>query len=212
MRFVFLTLAILFCLIGIAQKGSKQKIYSSFTTINDGLEKTRADLTKQINQQYYFLIKKDSTLVLSLDSLREKTNTLIRYINQTKVLLIVKTEELKKVQVIDNDTIISLKHLTHFDDYYTPTEFLIGTDRWNPEKGRYTTYELQKQIKEYIDYIKKEYKQKHIVYLQYNDYSFVNRFYQKPLAGVITYLSKIQLDIKLQEQNILIKLAQNEKP
>ena len=86
-------------LITTAQKGSKEKIYSSFTIINDGLEATRTQLAKETNKLYFDLIKSksdDSTTVKLSDSIRLKSNELINYINHVKILLIIKTEKLDK--------------------------------------------------------------------------------------------------------------------
>ena len=99
MRYWILVLLFSFSLFGIAQNGSKEKIYSSFTIINDGLEATRMQLSKESNKLYFDLIKKqgkDSVIVQLSDSLRLKTSNLINYINRVKVLLIIKTEGLEK--------------------------------------------------------------------------------------------------------------------
>ncbi len=204
MKLIPLVLYTFICLNLFSQKGSKKKIYSSFTLINDNLESTRNKLSKQINTQYFDLIKekgKDSTIVSISDSLRIKSNDLVNYLSRIKVFLIIKTEQLEKKVVVENDTIIGLEQLEHFDDYFTPSELLIGENRWDAKKGKYTANEISKRIKEYSLFITDTcFKQfeKEIVYL--GKYWNSDDFYHKPLAGIITQIALIQLNVKLTEQ------------
>ena len=193
-----------------AQKGSKEKIYSSFTVVNDGLEATRALLAKETSRLYFDFIKlkgNDSTAVQLGDSIRLKSDELINYINHVKILLIIKTEKLDKEAVIDGDTIISLKYLNHFDDYYTPGETLLGEDEWNPIKGKYTARDLKNKLKKYNQFIEKEcfLSKQYDSFIDLENSGYygsweVGNFFEKPLAGIITYLSKLQVDIILMEQ------------
>lgn len=197
----------------MAQSGSKKKIYSSFTIVNDGLEETRSFLSQGISKMYFDLIKgksKDTTVVGLADSLRIKSSALINYINHVKVLLIIKTEDLDKEAVVENDTIISLKYLDHFDDYYTPGEVLLGEDEWNYIKGEFTARGLKKEITSYQEFIKEKcYKNSnHETFINLNNAGYYGswekaNFKEKPLAGIITYLSKLQLDIQLTEQQTI---------
>jgi hypothetical protein len=201
-----------------AQKGSKEKIYSSFTVVNDGLEATRTLLAKETSKLYFNLIKlkgSDSNAVQLGDSIRLKSNELIDYINHVKILLIIKTEKLDKEAVIDGDTIISLKYLTHFDDYYTPGETLLGEDEWNPIKGKYTARELKNKLNSYNRFIEKEcfLSKKYNSFINMSNSGYygsweVGNFFEKPLAGIITYLSKLQLDITLMEQASIRHITQ----
>ena len=202
-----------------AQKGSKEKIYSSFTIINDGLEATRTQLAKETSKLYFDLIKANSNDSIAIqlgDSIRLKSNELINYINHVKILLIIKTEKLDKDAVVKNDTVISLKYLEHFDDYYTPGETLLGENEWNPIKGKYTAQDLKNKIMEYNSYLKKECfkKNKYDTFIDLNNSGYygnweVGNFFEKPLAGIITYLSKLQLDIILTEQQSIKHLSQH---
>jgi hypothetical protein len=202
-----------------AQSGSKEKIYSSFTIVNDGLEATRSLLAKETNKQYFDLIKekgKDSIVVDLSDSLRFNSSELVSYINHMKVLLIIKTEKLDKKVVVENDTIISLKYLDHFDDYYTPGEVLLGEDEWKYIKGKYTAKGLKIEIDAYQDFIKEKcYKNKknHQTYINLSNSGYYGNweranFKEKPLAGIITYLSKLQLDIMLTEKQTINHLLE----
>jgi len=199
-----------------AQQGSKEKIYSSFSVINDGLENTREKLAEQLNKQYFYLIKskgKDTAIVNLADSIRNKSNELISYVNNIKLLLIIKTEKLEKAAVIKGDTIIKLDNLTHFDDYFTPAEVLLGKDKWNPIKGKYTAVELEDNISTYVTYINKNITPNSAYIALKNNYyqSWKETvFFDKPLAGIITYLSKLQVDILLTEQQAIVYLQQKE--
>lgn len=217
-NFVFLLVSF-FSVSVIAQSGSKEKIYSSFTIVNDGLEETRALLANETNKRYFDLIKekgKDSLVVSLSDSLRYKSSELVSYINHVKILLIIKTEKLDKKAVVENDTIISLKYLEHFDDYYTPGEVLLGEEGKGSIKGKFTAKGLKNEIDSYQTFIKEN------CYNKSNQQTFINlnnsgyygnweraNFKEKPLAGIITYLSKLQLDIMLTERqtiNYLLEL------
>ncbi|MCT4581905.1 MAG: hypothetical protein N4A35_10840 [Flavobacteriales bacterium] len=196
-----------------AQSGSKEKIYSSFIIVNDGLESTRSLLTQETSKLYFDLIKKqgkDSIIVQLSDSLRHKTAELVNYINRVKVLLIIKTEKLDKEAVVENDTIISLKHLEHFDDYYTPGETILGKNGEKKLKGKLSAYDLKKQIRSYEDFISKNCFRliNPPKYIDINNGGYYynwehSNFKEKPLAGIITYLSKMQLDITLTEHATL---------
>lgn len=202
--------------ISIAQKGSKEKIYSSFSIVNDGLEETREKLTNQLNKQYFYLVKskgEDTATIKLADTIRIKSKELVEYINTIKLLLIIKTEKLNKEAVTNGDTIIKLNNLTHFDDYFTPTEVLLGKDKWKPIKGKYTAIELKEKIKNYIDFMNKNIAQ-NSSFISLKDRPFKSwaqaTFFEKPLAGIITYLSKIQTDVLLTEQQAIIYLQQKE--
>lgn len=206
---ITLLLFIFISIITSAQKGSKEKIYSSFTIINDGLEATRTLLAKETNKLYFNLVKaksNDSVTVQLGDSIRKKSNDLISYINHVKILILIKTEKLEKEAIVENDTIISLKYLEHFDDYYTPGEILIGKDEWSPIKGKYTAQDLKIKLMNYNEYLKsscyENSKLETFIDLNTNYYGTweTENFFEKPLAGIITYLSKLQLDIILTEQ------------
>ena len=203
MKLVSLFFYLLICINLFSQKGSKEKIYSSFTVLNDNLEATRSKLTKQINRQYFDLIKekgKDSTLVSLSDSLRIKSTELVNYLSRIKVFLIVKTENLEKKVVVKNDTIIGLKHLNHFDDYLTPTELLIGQNRWDSKKGKYTANEIAIKISTYSRFVLDTCLKDDDTFTYLDKYWSIDNFYHKPLAGIITQISLIQLNIRLTEQ------------
>lgn len=218
-RFIVLIVFALFVGVSNAQNGSKKKIYSSFTIINDGLESTRMQLSKENNKLYFDLIKKqskDSVIVQLSDSLRLKSSELINYINRVKVLLIIKTEGLEKEAVVENDTIISLKHLEHFDDYYTPGDILLGKDNEKKLKGKLSAYDLKQELEAYSEFVSKNcfrnenspeyldnnnFRGYNVIDFEYGYYNWESQnFKEKPLAGIITYLSKLQLDILLTEQ------------
>ncbi len=213
---VTLVLLFTFAFLGHTQSGSKEKIYSSFTIVNDGLESTRNLLTKETSTLYFDLIKKqgnDSIIVQLSDSLRLKSANLINYINRVKVLLIIKTEGLDKEAIVENDTIISLKYLKHFDDYYTPGEVLLGKEGEKELKGKLSAYDLKQEIEAYNAFISKNcFRLKSFpAFIDLSNGGYYNwtrsNFREKPLAGVITYLSKLQLDIILTEQTTVKHLA-----
>lgn len=190
-------------------------MYEGYSSINDGLEATRSILNDVGDKIYYDLTAKFQTEGDSAKAdfelgmkIRDTSARLISYINEMKVLLIAKCEDKKRSEVEAQDTIISLKYLKNYDDYTTPSKILVGDDFWAPKRGEFTAYELEEKVSGYMslmdtvwddaDYVSNN----HLAYM----YNFNwKRAYIKdmPLASVITTLSKLQLDIKLQEQSAI---------
>ncbi len=204
-----------------AQYGSKKKVYNSFVLLNDALENSRSVVKKNNDRLYFLLIKahqtdseKYSNAFEKSDSIRQETQDIINYINNLKVLLIAKTENLEKTSVVNNDTIISLKHIDNFDDYTTPSYILIGENRWEPLEGQYSAIELKNKLQDYKDFLEqliKEEDQNMEIGINVIDFDTkasydkweIANFHNVPLAGVISYLSKIQLDIKIAESDVI---------
>ncbi len=144
----------------IAQYGSKKKVYDAFVIVNEELETTRENLSTNNNKMHFLVVKanmadslKYSIPYSKLDSIKSETTTLIKHINNLKMLLIAKSESLKKEEVYANDTIISLQHIKNFDDYNTPSYVLIGEYRWEPIGGQYSAKELKEKLEGYNSFI-----------------------------------------------------------
>lgn len=207
-----------------SQYGSKKKVFNSFINLNDEIEQTKQTVKRNNDRLYFMLMKSemqsgDSASTFHADSLREKTNGLINYINSIKVLLLVKSEGLEKTEIIDHDTLISLEYVQSIDDYSTPTLLMIG-DRWQPIDGQYSARELKNKLVAFEQELLASFDEDnqnteigiHVISEVGEQDSFnweINNFYNVPLGGIITYLSKIQLDIRLSEAATLSFWLQN---
>lgn len=218
MKLIFVLSAFFILQVAHGQYGSKKKVFNSFIQLNDEVQSTQKSIKRNNDRMYFLLMKsemgnQENDSVFYSDSLRLKTNEIINYINSLKVLLIVKSEKLTKSETVDHDTIINLKYIASLDDYSTPTLVLIG-DRWSPNVGQYTATELYNKLNDYeqelVGFLEEENKNTELgICISYesntaNSYNWgTDNFYNMPLGGVITFLSKLQLDIRLSEAAIL---------
>ncbi|MFN3918322.1 MAG: hypothetical protein ACK4K0_11380 [Flavobacteriales bacterium] len=202
--------------------GNKRKLFNSYVVVNDGLEQTKSNIQKENQRMYYKLTQayqeKGDSIKAAWDSsqvLRNETVEIIDYINNLKVLLIAKSEGKARHEVVANDTIISIKNLTNFDDYFTPTSILIGENRWEKLEGPYSATELKTKLQKHkrliIRLLDQQMKDSPKPSIPLEDYQSWTKsdswemasFYNTPLAGVITYLSKLQVDVLLAESMLL---------
>lgn len=223
MNKTFSIIVILFlCSNSFSQYGSKERIYDGFTLVNESLEATKMMLEQKGDQLYYDLTlsyqENGDSAILQFEhgmALREKADHLVLHINNLKVFLIAKTEGLTKPEVLANDTIISLRNIENFDDYQEPTKWLIGDSKHNPKEGQFTARELEEKLLEFqksVDSLILKTDLDDGVKLgflsqarnrNYGNWWIRDSFYEKPLSAVITYLSKLQIDIKLTEQDAI---------
>lgn len=198
-----------------AQYGSKQKVFKSFTILNDELEKSEQTQKRSTDRLYFLLFKSlasspNDSIFKASDSVREKTADLISYINSIKVLLIVKSEKLEKDHVVDHDTIINLRYISGLDDYSTPTLVLIGENRWSPLTGQYSALELKGKLLKYQQFlirnlhVSDQTTEIGIKFMEdENDHWEITNFYNLPLGGIVTFLSKLQLDVRMAEASLI---------
>lgn len=211
-----------------AQYGSKARIYDGFVLINDALEITKMTLEEKSDVLYYNLTRSFQDAGDSAKSffesgmnLRDEVDEMMLYINELKVFLIAKSEGKKKSEVMANDTIISLKYVDNTDDYLTPTKYLIGDKKYAPKEGPFSAMELKEKLMALqitVDSLVTVNDQKDGVSIgyinnriseKYDRYWIRNSFFEKPLSAIITYLSKIQVDIKLTEQEAISYLTKS---
>ncbi|MBT6029742.1 MAG: hypothetical protein HOH13_05505 [Crocinitomicaceae bacterium] len=216
-RLIFAGLIILIPLGSAGQYGGKKNMYTGYTAINEGLEKSRSILGQSIDKIYYDLTLKYQTegdVFLSKFNLgmniRDTTQKLITYINELKVLLIAKCEDLKRYEIEAQDTIISLKYLKNYDDCITPSEIIYGTLNSKPKAGPFSAVELVQKLNHFQQTVDSVFVDNTTTNSLDNHLGYTTRhqwksggFKNKPLAAVITLLSKLQLDIKLQEVSII---------
>jgi hypothetical protein len=214
MKYLIYILLLLIPVSSIAQYGNKERMYSGYTVVNQGLESSRAQLNRLGDKIYYDLTLKfqnegDSAKAefdLGME-IRDSSAMIIKYINEMKVLLIAKCEDKKRSEIEADDTIISLKYLKNFDDYTIPKKILFGDNYYDPKKGEFTAHDLGGLLKDYgklmdsvwVDEDAKEMAVDHLSLVR--SWGWKNDlFKEKPLVAIITSLSKLQLDVKMQEQ------------
>lgn len=211
--------------IGFGQYGGKQNMYTGYIAINDGLEQSRIILGNTSDKEYYNLTLKyqnagdvfNTKFKLGMH-IRDSSAQLISYINELKVLLIAKCENLNRAEIEAQDTLISLKFLKNYDDCITPTDILYGRPNSNQKSGPFSSMELTSKLNNFHQTIDSVFSNgtkpfSIISHLEYTTrYQWRNNgFKNKPLAAVLTLLSKLQLDIMLQELYVIDHLLRNEE-
>lgn len=195
-------------------------MYSGYVSINHGLEETRALVEESTDKLYYDLTHKQQNDELTAKDgfrigmqIRDSSLSLIQYINKMKVLLIAKCEDKNRSEIEALDTMISLNFLTNYDDYITPGTILYG-DTWsNPKRGPYSAFQLAKKTNRFAELADSVWTNEELLAPQHDYLSYAedpswerNGIRDKPLAAIITLLTKLQLDIKLQELRAIRKL------
>ena len=222
MKYLIYLFVFLLPLSSISQYGNKKRMYSGYTLVNEGLEQTRAVINGNGDMLYYNLTLKfqqdGDSAQLDFDlgmKIRDTASTLIKYINEMKVLLISKCEDKKRNEIEGEDTIISLKYLENFDDYTTPAKILFGEDSYDVRKGEFSAFELQNKMIAYKSLMDSVWLDDESLNVAIDHLTNLNgwsrkrkQFKEKPLVSIITSLSKLQLDIKLQEQAAVRYLIQ----
>lgn len=218
-------LIILLPLVSFGQYGGKKNMYSGYIAINAGLEKSRSILGRNIDKEYYDLTLKYQTegdTFLSKFNLgmniRDSAQQLIIYINELKVLLIAKCEDLKRPEIEAQDTIISLNFLKNYDDCITPSEIFYGTSYSKSKTGPFSAIELTQKLNHFrqtvdsvfVDNASSNSLDNHLDYTTRHQWKS-SGFKNKPLAAILTLLSKLQLDIKLQELSVIDYLKNAEE-
>ncbi len=195
-------------------------MFKGYAVLNDGLEDTRKILNKTNDKLYYDLTLKLQTEGDSIQEdfnlgmrIRDTSARLIKYINEMKVLLITKAEDKERSEIEAQDTIISLNYIRNYDDYTTPSKILVGDNYWTPKSGEFTASELISKIDAFAsimdtvwtDEDELKYQNNHL--FSVHSYNWNQKHIKdKPLVAVISILSKLQLDIKLQEQAAIRQL------
>lgn len=204
---------------GWTQSGSKEKVYNSFILLNKELEETKVKLQASTGTLYYRLTqlyqKNGEEAQTSFDlgmRIKESKNELIRYINELKGFLIAKSEGKTRSEVLANDTLIGLENLENFDDCHTPEELLMKVEKFRETSRKYSVDDFTDQINKFqsiTDSVLTPDELENGLRWHYLPSSFhrtgswntqKHPFREKPLAGIITYLSKIQVDVLLTEK------------
>lgn len=203
--------------IGLAQFGGKERMYEGFVSLNEGLEQTRVITAKFSERLYYNLtllhqnneLKVADGLRIGMQ-IRDSVSSLMHYLNEMKLLLIVKCENKTRTEIEALDTLISLKHLNNYDDYITPETILFGENEANLRRGQFSAFHLVNTADRFIAFSDSLLTSANLsvpdsyLFEYITDYEWLrSNIRHKPLAAIIALLSKLQLDIKLQEQVVI---------
>ena len=221
----------------LAMNVSKQ-ILKGYITVNESMEKSKKNLeenNKRVYESFENTINGNPAAKPYFDKAKEAQKQLldvIKYIDQVKSNVIVKTEKFESPN--SGDT-AKLRYLQKIDDYDVPTHELIGSDAAAPENKPLSALEMKDKMMKLhnnlvgmLDDMQKDKKTK----LLDDDYQTlkkkiggikpidtgaeedgikmtweVENFYHLPMAAVVTNLNKMQADLKNIEAELLQVLS-----
>jgi gliding motility-associated protein GldM len=221
---------VLTCL--LAMNVSKD-ILAGFVTVNNSLERTNSNFTSStdnIMKGFKAALEKEPAGQFYFQRammVRDYSKELIAYIDNLKKHVTAKTS--KNPGYMDS-TNWNLKYVDAKDNYDIPTHELIGNET-NPSKGANSAFELKSKLNTYHDKILQIFEKGGKKFLQADiqevktkiqgivpsvgkedtehgvPVTWENKnFNHMPLAAVITYLTKLQTDVKNTEAEMVSKL------
>jgi gliding motility-associated protein GldM len=220
---------VLTCL--LAMNVSKS-ILDGFVTVNNSLERTNANFSNSTNKVmdgFKKALEKEPAGQFYYERARmarDYSKELVDYIENLKKHVTEKTEQ----KSYKDSAKWNLKYVEKKDDYDTPSFELVGDDPNNPKKGEKTAKELREKLNTFNDKIVQLFskggnkflpadveemkgKAKTIVPVDPDELENgvkVNweskNFEHMPLAAVVTYLTKLQTDVKNVEAEVVSKL------
>ncbi len=220
---------VLTCL--LAMNVSKS-ILEGFVTVNNSLERTNVNFsssTDKIMKGFKDALEKEPAgqfFFQRAGMVRDYSKNLIKHIDDLKKTV---TEETTKIPYKDSAS-WNLKYVDAKDNYDIPTLVLIGESPESPKSGPNSAKELREKIKIYHDQVLQIFEKGGNKFLK-EDVSEVKikiagilptdpierengvktnweskNFYHMPLAAVVTYLTKLQTDVKNIEAEMVSKL------
>ena len=205
-----LLIALLICVGAHAQFGSKERLYKGYFELNSGLEMSRSVLSATTDKLYYDLTFKYSAVGDSAVgffahgmAIRDTAQSIIRHINFLKVLLIAKVEDKTKTEIEGLDTMITMYNVKNYEEYLTPMSVLFPSGKSSFDKP-YTIDALQMKLSKFRNQMNNVWRsddedQGIDLLFETSTWSWEKSFKNKPLIAILAMLSKIQLDVKLQE-------------
>ncbi|MDP3557883.1 MAG: gliding motility protein GldM [Bacteroidota bacterium] len=224
---------VLTCLLAL---NVSKEVLQGFVTINESIETTNLNFssnTKKMMDAFQLAIKNGKNeakpYYLKAKEVTELSQKTFDYITILKQNVQQYTENVK-----GSDT-MKLARIERLDDYDRPTYLLIGTDETKPTEAKHSAKELRHTIEGLTTSLNKmidEIKDKEGLMLPAEDYLVLKdkiklftphdnykdkegkaiswelkNFYNMPLAGVITNLSKMQTDIRNIESEMVNSFA-----
>jgi len=207
-----------------------KEILDSFVTVNKGLEITKLTLGEKMNETYSTFSslasespKKYGDAWAAAAQVRDEADTLVAYIDRIKARLIAETDKMEMSEVVGKDaagrdTVISLEHIKSKDNYTVMTNLMGMGEPAKPKEGVYTAHDLRVRLEAFRDRLK-DMAAKNPVLVENMDkmFDFSKRpdaggkptswesinFYHVPLAAGVTILSKIQMDVRNAENELV---------
>jgi len=138
----------------LAMNVSKE-ILNAFVTVNEGLEKTKANFNGKNGQQYSNFQasynenpNKVKDFWDDAQKVRAAADEVVKYVDKIKVEIIHGVQpEFTKEEIIGpdatgEDTVLSIRHVQVKDNYIVPTNLLVGSEPNNPTTGEMSAMEL----------------------------------------------------------------------
>ncbi len=213
-----------------------KEVLQGFVTINESIETTNSNFTANTNKMmkaFDEAIKKGKNEVkpyyIKAKEVSQLSQTTFDYITTLKQNIQQYTEDVKGADTI------KLARIEKLDDFDKPTYILIGPDETKPVDTKYSAKELRKNITTLTSALNKmiddmhetkgtvipkaDYdilKEKIKLFTPHDNFKDkdgkaigweIKNFYNMPLAGVITNLSKMQSDIRSIESEMVTTFA-----
>jgi gliding motility-associated protein GldM len=216
----------------LAMNVSKE-ILNAFITVNEGLEKTKANFKGKNADQYAAFQasygenpNKVGPFWEKAQQVRSLSDEIVSYVDKIKVEIIHGVQpEYSKEDIIGpnslgHDTVLDIRHIQVKDNYLVPTNILVGSEPANPKTGEYTALELQSKLENFRDKlisildnpdgaISRALKETFYFGEQINPASRkpenwpAYNFYGVPTAATLTLLTKIQTDVRNAESDVV---------
>ncbi len=213
-----------------------KEVLQGFVTINESIETTNSNFTANTNKMmkaFDEAIKKGKNEVkpyyIKAKEVSQLSQTTFDYITTLKQNIQQYTEDVKGADTM------KLARIEKLDDFDKPTYILVGPDETKPVDTKYSAKELRKNITTLTSELNKmidEMHEKKGTVIPKADYDIlkekiklftphdnfkdkdgkaigweIKNFYNMPLAGVITNLSKMQSDIRSIESEMVTTFA-----
>jgi gliding motility-associated protein GldM len=206
-------------------------ILNAFVTVNDGLEKTKANFKDKNEDQYTAFAASYNENKVKVEPYYNKAqqvkslaDALVEYIDDIKVEIIagieptVPKEQVRGKDENGRDTILNLMNVKVKDNYIFSTNLLVGSEPANPKSGEYSAMELKGKLETFRDNLKGfvpaggaisksldetfEFSEKANASGVVENWPSYN-FYGVPAAATITLLTKMQTDIRNAESDVI---------
>lgn len=221
-KMISLMYLVLTCLLAL---NVSKEVLQGFVHINESIETTNSNFTNNTQKMMEAIeeaIKQGryefTPYQIKAKLVTQMSQKTYEYIDSLKKEVIKYTEDTKGADTL------TLAQVEKLDDYDKPTFFLIGSDETKPKTGKYTAFQLKKNMSALADSLEKiidGMKDRKGQKLPEQDYLVLKgklkllrplenykdaegqklewetkHFYNQPLAAVVTNLSKLQGDIR----------------
>lgn len=207
-----------------------KEILDSFVTVNTGLEVTKLTLSTKMNDTYTEFsklagenAKKYGAAYQSAQDIKGEADRLFNYIDTIKARVIAGTEKLPMDSVVLKDEqgrpmIRPLDRVAGKDNYTILTNLMGMGDPGTPAEVEYGAVELRRNLEAFRDKLKGVAKDNPILVANIDKMFYFDdlkdsggkpvswealNFYHVPLAAGVTILSKIQMDIRNAEAELV---------